>query len=255
MGTAKFNQVLDPCMVPRAFAHCNNVIGANQERRDVHLLTIYLDMPVADDLTGLLAGSPEPHTVDDVIKPSLEDLQQGFARHPATPASSLKISAELTLQHTVVPPKLLFLPQLQAVLRLLSATDTMLSRRSRPPSDWALVGIALGTLEIKLNALAPALPAGWADAPSHATDQTSPLDPPTLRWPASIMWDGRYVFDHADLESGRLKGAYRCLTAGTGTFNENLNLAYTELLGSAGSVFCCHLRGEGCAFSRALESN
>jgi hypothetical protein len=50
----------------------------------------------------------------------------------------------------------LLLTKLNAVLRDLSAADTVLAGRIRPALERALLGVALGALEIKLHALAPA---------------------------------------------------------------------------------------------------
>src|ERR1700678_2070146 len=73
-------------------------------------------------------------------------------------------SAELPFQHAINAADFLLFAKLQAIpYNFLLAVFAMLSGDEVALFNGALLGVAAFALEIKLHALAPALPANWAD--------------------------------------------------------------------------------------------
>src|SRR5204862_1098798 len=101
--------------------------------------------------------SREAQTDQHVVKATLEHPEQVLAGHPLLARSLVVVDPELLLENAVVAPSLLLLPQLDAVLALLLATATVITRRVRATLDTAFVGQAALALEEQLLALAAAL--------------------------------------------------------------------------------------------------
>src|SRR5690606_32472880 len=61
-----------------ASLYSNNITGFKLKRRDVHHLTIHLDVFVAYQLTGCRARRRDTHAVDCVVKTSFKKFDQVF---------------------------------------------------------------------------------------------------------------------------------------------------------------------------------
>src|SRR3954453_7096543 len=136
--------------------HLDDVVLADEERRDVDLLAVDQEVPVLDELAGHVAAVREAGAVDDVVEPALEQLEKVLAGLAGTPVGFLVVAAELLLEYAVDARALLLLPLLQEVLGVLGAPTTVLTRRVRPDLDGALRGLALAALEEQLHLLAAA---------------------------------------------------------------------------------------------------
>src|SRR3954470_1244325 len=147
--------------------HLDDVVLADEERRDVDLLAVDQEVPVLDELAGHVAAVREAGAVDDVVEPTLEQLEKVLAGLAGTPVGFLVVAAELLLEYAVDARTLLLLPLLQEVLGVLGAAAAVLTRRVRADLDRALRGLALAALEEQLHLLAAATLAVRAGVPSH----------------------------------------------------------------------------------------
>ena len=164
-----FHRVLDRRVLARSPPHGDHVALAHRERRDVHLLAVHGEVPVAHELARLRPRGREPEPVDHVVEPALEHLEQQHARDALLPIGRLEVAAELVLEHAVGALDLLLLAQLDAVadhLRL--ARAAVLAGRHVALLDRALLRVAALALQEELHALAPAQPADWTDIPRHS---------------------------------------------------------------------------------------
>jgi hypothetical protein len=94
-------------------------------------------------LPRLLAGIRKSQTVDHVVQAQLQLLQKILSRDSETMGGRLVMAAELPLQDAIDKAGFLFLPELQAPFRKLSAAGTtMLARRRGTPFNSALGGEA-----------------------------------------------------------------------------------------------------------------
>src|SRR3954447_25159047 len=128
-------------------AHLDDVVLADEERRDVDLLAVDQEVAVLHELAGHVTAVREAGAVDHVVEPTLEQLQQVLTGLAGTPVGLLVIAAELLLEHAVDARALLLLALLQQVLAVLGATAAVLTRRVRTDLDRALRGLALAALE------------------------------------------------------------------------------------------------------------
>ena len=140
----------------RAGPERDDVVRANLVARDVHAAAVDLEVAVADELAGLRARGGEAEPVDDVVEPRLEHPQQLLARHAGALGRLLVVGAELGLEETVVPARLLLLAQLQQVLGLLDAAAAVLAGRVAAALDGALLRQAALALEEELHPLTAA---------------------------------------------------------------------------------------------------
>src|SRR5258708_7063823 len=81
-----------------------------------------------------------------------------------------------------------------------------------------------------------------------------PLNAPLFRRPATVVGDGRYVRDAADLETQRVQGAYGGFPSGAGAFDAHLEILHAALLCRAAGLLGRNLGGERRRFPRALEA-
>src|SRR4051794_19763212 len=228
-------------------AHLDDVVLADEERRDVDLLAVDQEVAVLHELAGHVTAVREAGAVDDVVEPTLEQLEKVLAGLAGTPVGLLVITAELLLEHAVDAGALLLLPLLQQVLAVLGAPATVLARRVGPDLDRALRRLALAALEEQLHLLAAATLAVRAGVPSHVSN------PPPLGRAAAVVRNWCHVLDGADLEADSLQGTNGGLAAGAGTLHEHVDLAHAVLLRAAGSRLGSHLRGERRRLAGALE--
>src|SRR4051794_12854063 len=148
-------------------AHLDDVVLADEERRDVDLLAVDQEVAVLHELAGHVTAVREAGAVDDVVEPTLEELKKILAGLAGTPVGLLVVAAELLLEHAVDARALLLLPLLQEVLGVLGAAAAVLTRRVRADLDRALRGLALAALEEQLHLFAAATLAVRAGVPSH----------------------------------------------------------------------------------------
>src|SRR3954466_12442571 len=155
--------------------HLDDVVLADEERRDVDLLAVDQEVAVLDELARHVTAVREAGAVDDVVEPTLEQLEKVLAGLAGTPVGFLVVTAELLLEHAVDAGALLLLPLLQEVLGVLGATAAVLTRRVGTDLDRALRGLALAALEEQLHLLAAATLAVRAGVPSHEFSNPPPL--------------------------------------------------------------------------------
>src|SRR3954464_4805724 len=103
-------------------AHLDDVVLADEERRDVDLLAVDQEVAVLHELAGHVTAVGEAGAVDDVVEPTLEQLEKVLAGLAGTPIGLLVITTELLLEHAVDARALLLLAHLQQVLAVLGAT-------------------------------------------------------------------------------------------------------------------------------------
>src|SRR5712664_3477685 len=143
-------------------AHLHLVAG------DVDLAVVDAEVAVAHQLAGLGAGVGEAQPEDDVVEALLEELEQVLAGLALGGAAAQVVAAELRLQQAVEALDLLLLAQLHAVLGELGAPLAVLARRVRTALDRALVRVAAVALQIHLQVLSPADPAGRLRVACHS---------------------------------------------------------------------------------------
>ena len=98
-------------------------------------------------------------SIDDVVQPCLQDLEQILARRPALPGGDGVVPAELALKHAVNVAGLLLLPQVDAPLREPPSTPVArggFAGRAATPLNGAFRCIAALSLEKELDSLSPA---------------------------------------------------------------------------------------------------
>src|SRR4051795_4258169 len=237
-------------------AHLDDVVLADEERRDVDLLAVDQEVAVLHELAGHVTAVREAGAIDDVVEPALQQLEQVLAGLAGTPVGFLVVAAELLLEDAVDAGALLLLPLLQEVLAVLGATATVLTRRVGTDLDRALRRLALAALEEELHLLAPAALAvrtGVAGHSCDSSDSRSWSDATALGRAATVVRDRGDVLDRADLEAGRLQAPDGGLAAGTGTLHEHVDLAHAVLHRLAGGVLGSHLGGERGGLAGALE--
>src|SRR6202011_6079183 len=102
----------------RLLAHLHDVALAQAVRRDGDALAVDIDVPVADELTSLVAAGREVGPEHDVVEGRLEHPQEVLARD-ALLTRRLRVQVvELLLEESVDTPGLLLLTQLEQVLAL-----------------------------------------------------------------------------------------------------------------------------------------
>src|SRR4051794_21776249 len=134
---------------------------------DVHPAAVDRPVAVADELPRLPARSGETEADEHVVEAALEEREQVLAGDAGLAGGPLVVVAELLLEPAVVPPRLLLLAQLHAVLGLLLPSAAVVAGRVRAPLDAALVGQAALALEEQLLSLAAALLALRTSLSSH----------------------------------------------------------------------------------------
>src|SRR5690606_6229375 len=238
--------------VALVLAHLDDVVLANPVGRDVDLAAVDQEVTVPHLLAGGVARLGEAGAVDHVVEPALQDLEQVLAGLAGPPAGLLVVAVELLLEDAVDAAGLLLLPELELVLRLLGTATAVLTRRVGTDLDGALRGLALLALEEELGLLPAAELAVRTRVTSHFSSLLS-SDSAALRRTAAVVRDRGHVLDRVDLETGRLQGADRGLTAGAGPLDEDVDLPHAVLHGTAGGVLGGHLRRERRGLARALE--
>src|SRR5215207_8292128 len=117
-----------------------------------------------DELPSLLPRVGESHSVDDIVEPGFQNLEEIVAGHASAPLGLDKVFVKLALHNTIEPTDLLLLAKLEPELRwsARSALSVLTWRkifRGLALHDRALRPVAARTLQIELHTLAPAQPA------------------------------------------------------------------------------------------------
>ena len=113
-------------------------------------------------------GRGESHPVDDVVQAAFQHLQQDLARDALPPAGLLERLAKLGFQKTVVPPDLLFFPELHAVFgKFLPPRLSVLTGRVGLFLNRALGGQTARTFEEQFLPLPAAYFANGSRVPCH----------------------------------------------------------------------------------------
>ena len=164
-----FDRVEDGRVLAAGLAHDHHVARLERVRRDVDLLAVDQEVPVAHQLARLRPRGREAHAVDGVVEPALQQLQQRLAGDAARAVGLLEVAAELILEHAVDALDLLLLAQLHAVADHLGlARAAVLAGRHVALLDGALLGVAALALEEQLHALAAAQAANGSVVSSHS---------------------------------------------------------------------------------------
>src|ERR1700682_2331995 len=124
-------------------------------------------MAMRDELARLRAARREVHSVDHVVEPPLEQLQERAAGLTRDARRFAEIILELRLVNAIVAAHLLLVTQLAAVFRNLLTTRLalcLLPRRRAATFDRALFGETAVAFEEKLDLFAGLARGGFAAA-------------------------------------------------------------------------------------------
>src|SRR5580693_7662957 len=115
--------------------HLDDVVLADPVGRDVYLLAVHREVPVAYQLTGHVAALGEARAEHDVVQAALEQLEHGLARPAVLAGRLLVVDMELALEDAVDPLGLLLFADLLQVLAFLGPVPAVLTRRVGPDLD------------------------------------------------------------------------------------------------------------------------
>src|SRR5271165_1053702 len=85
-------------------------------RSDVHLSVVHRDVSVIYQLASCVARIRESKSINYIIEPGLQHLQQGFTGDAAFSQSRLKITAELTFEQAILMAQFLLLGESGSVI-------------------------------------------------------------------------------------------------------------------------------------------
>src|SRR5579859_6873022 len=156
--------------------HLDDVVLADPVGRDVDLLAVHREVPVAHQLAGHVTALGEARAVHDVVQAPLEQLEHGLAGTAVLAGRLHVVAVELALEDAVDPAGLLLLADLLEEVAFLRPVPAVLARRVRPDLDRALRRVALGALQEELGLLPAAQLAVRACVSSHLS-----LSPQTRR--------------------------------------------------------------------------
>src|SRR5882672_1093703 len=217
--------------------------------RDADLLPVHADVPVQDHLPRLGARAAHAQAVDDVVEAALEDLHEVLARVAGLGDRLVIVAPELALHDAVHLLGALHFAQVDAELRQADALRAVHAGRLVLFLDGALGRVAARPLEEQLG------PQAAADAALRPDDARNTLNSPLLPGPAAVVRQRRHVFDHADVQAGRLQRADRALPARAGSLDLHLDLADAELLRLLRRALGRLLRRERGRLPRALVAD
>src|SRR5580704_18162146 len=147
--------------------HLDDVVLADPVGRDVDLLAVHREVPVAHQLAGHVAALGEARAEHDVVQAALQQLEHGLAGAAVLAGRLLVVAVELALEDAVDPLGLLLLPDLLQEVAFLGPVPAVLTRRVGPDLDRALRRIALRALQEELGLLPAAKLAVRASVSSH----------------------------------------------------------------------------------------
>src|SRR5580704_17239320 len=175
-------------------AQRNFFAGADQIRRDIHLLAVHENMAVENNLASLSARAAEADAPDNVIEPALEHDDKVFAGRAFGTLGFLVEIAELAFEQSVGALDLLLLAKLQAVSgNLRTARLAVLAGHEIPLFDFALLCKTPKALQEKLLAFPAAQAANCFTMSCQSCFSFATrtcvyrLDAPTFRRAATVM--------------------------------------------------------------------
>jgi hypothetical protein len=150
------------------FVHADDISRTQENGRNVDRFIVKRKVPVKNELAGRFPGRREAHPEDNIVKTTLERLDENFSRLSRLSKRFLKIVSELRFEQPVHTANLLLFPELQTVLRnFLTARLAMWSRWEIPPLDRTLFRETLCAFQKKLLAFSSAQPATGVNISCH----------------------------------------------------------------------------------------
>ena len=113
--SVSFLQPLEEVIGSALLANSDHVAGLDQVAGDVHAATVYGEVAVVDQLTGLTAGVSKAQTVNNVIQSALNQAQQVLTGVTTLTGSLLVVVTELLLLDAIDKLDLLLLSQLSRI--------------------------------------------------------------------------------------------------------------------------------------------
>jgi hypothetical protein len=113
-------------------------------------------MAVAHELPGLGARVGKAEPIDGVVKAPFEKNKKVRTCNAFLTISLFKIGSKLGFVQTISPPDLLLLPKLQAIVRELASSLTMLTRGIISALNGAFVRVAPVAFKVELHGFPPA---------------------------------------------------------------------------------------------------
>ena len=112
------------------FFDFDDITGTQQIGRDIHNISVYHEMSVADKLPGGFARGRETQTVDDIVQTRFQENQEVLTGYTLLLGSLQVIVMELVFQKTINSFNFLFFTELNALVGNLPADiETMLPGR------------------------------------------------------------------------------------------------------------------------------
>src|SRR5512147_669106 len=152
---------------PAPLAHSHHITCPHLCSGNVGLPAVHRHMPVTDELTRFLAGSPKSQPIGHVVQPALKQSQERLAGHPGLPLRPFEHSAELGLHQSVNSSELLFLTELRAVVGDSRPSLPMLPRRIAATFDGTFFGHTARAFQKQFLALSPTQPTDRTAILSH----------------------------------------------------------------------------------------
>lgn len=133
----------------------------------IHLATVDLNMPVANDLPGRGAAGCPTEAMYNVIEPTFQNLEQRFAGVGGGTGCQLEETAEGAFENAVEAFELLLFPKPHTVFAQLTPLHAVHTGSAFAAFDGALGGIATGTFQVQLFAFTSAELANRINIPCH----------------------------------------------------------------------------------------
>jgi len=128
----------------------DGVPGAHPVGGDVHAAVVDGEVAMVDELARLGSGAGESQAPDDVVEPTLEELEEGLSGDAGATCGFGEAAAKLTLEQAVDSTQLLLFAELEAVVGDSATHPSLgaLARWVRALLDGALARSAPVALEV-----------------------------------------------------------------------------------------------------------
>ena len=120
--------------------HCNNLTLAYRVGRNVNDPTVDGDVAMENELTGSGACGSNTQTINHVVEPCFEELEEHLTGNALHARSLVEEVAELTLEHAIGVLSLLFFAKLCTVLREFPAAVGTTASAAGTDDDTVFVG-------------------------------------------------------------------------------------------------------------------
>ena len=154
----RYHCFLDPDRIPAFLPDLDLVSGFHEERRDVDLSAIDLNVAMPYKLAGIGPGTGKAKPEHSIVQSPLQQDDQVLTRNTLLAISHLEIVPELSLHDAIDPPGFLFFSELYAIVGMLDPPGSMLSGGIGSALDCTFIGITPVSLEEKFGAFPPAEP-------------------------------------------------------------------------------------------------